>query len=1823
MVFSLVGPTMSASANTDVKPFKQTIPNESTMQLKAAIAEQLDLLDGGPKLHKDLQNLSGNKEIAVIIQLSEKPVALEKGINELNGKKLSISEQNQIRTKVLAQQTSVKKELAIKNIIIKQGYTFDTVLNGFAAVVKANDLQKLLTIQGVTLVEPDVIVYASGESRLSKPTKSIMPTKEDIIDAKMNTSISFLGIEKLWNEGIQGQGIKVAVLDTGIDANHPEFEGIYKGGKNFVPNSSTYTRNRADNDASETSPVERPAGTPEFNDKGSAFYTSHGTHVSGIIAAGGANEYGIKGIAPKVDLYMYRVLGAYGSGSNSGIIKAIDTAVIEKMDVINLSLGGENNSETDSGSFAINNAMMAGTIAVVATGNSGPNRGTIGTPSTSRLGIAVGNTTNPETMYNGEVNVTVGAYNLTKKLQLMGTTFGKNLATQLPGEFDLVAIPGNGEAKDYEGIDVKGKVALISRGNIAFVDKIEYARANGAVATIIHNSAAGSNSPKESGVFLGDSFAFIPTFDMSYTDGVAVRAALNGGKGNVSFGNFGSTKTLGDEVNDSSSRGPSTPNFDIKPDVTAPGTNIMSTIPMYKADFPNAVYNEAYDRKTGTSMATPHIAGIAALVKQANPTWNAFDVKVALSNTAKILDKAKYDVFAQGAGRVDAYAAAHPSVLAYATDKAVLDSKGTVVDNIKGTVTFGPQPLSANISVTKQVLVKDLKGNGGNYNVTVDVTKTFGDAKVTVDKPTFTLAGEQLLNVKLTGSKATAPKGSEILGYIRINGGGSEISLPFAADLTTVVPIAIKDMKITETDLSFNGDGVKDEAVLSWTLTGNVTTNYIEIWDIMNPDGGEYGDGYIGYIHAAASLRAGSYTLAVKGPYKPWSSAPVTTIPDGLYTMDFSAATSTGPIGAYVGPIIVKTTKPVITGSVKDKVAKGQVSDKYIDYNKELYKYDLDYDLNVKLHASYIATINGVAKEAVKFNLAQDGSFSFPVTDETNSVTVKVTDEAGNFGEALIYEKKEPEAVVTLSVNPTELDLTTGGTVQLAVTETSTPATGQATNKDVTAAATYVVSDESVAKVTNGLVTAVAKGSTTITISHGVNKVTVNVTVKDPVVEAPVVTLTVNPTELNLATGGKVQLAVTETSTPATGQATNKDVTAAATYVVSDESVAKVTNGLVTAVAKGSTTITISHGVNKVTVNVTVKDPVVVVPGVTLTANNTQLGLEPGKEAQLTITEVTTTSDGKTTQKDVTKAATYKVVDSKVASVTNGLVKAKNEGNTTITVKYGKNELTVNVTVKAPVVTLTANKTQISLEPGKEAQLTIKEVITAADGTTTQTDVTKAATYKVADGKVVSVKDGLVTAKAAGSTAITVKHGKNELTVNVNVIEPVVTLTTNKTDIVLDPGKESQLTIKEVTTGADGKEKQTDVTKFATYVVADEKVASVKSGLVIAKAAGSTKITVKYGKNELNVNVKVIEPQVTLTTNKTDIVLEPEKESKLVIKQVTTTADGKTKEVDVTNFATYTVANSKVASVSSTGIVRAEAVGGTTVTVKYGNNELTVNVKVAEPVVTLSVNKTQIDLEPGKESQLTVKELTISLDGKITEKNVTKAATYTVENSKVASVTDGLIRAKAVGSTKITVKHGKNELTVNVTVTEPEVTLTANQTQLDLEPGNEVQLTMKEVTTTVDGKTTERDVTTAATYKVADGKVASVTSGLVKAKAEGNTIITVKYGKNEVTVNVNVKAPVVTLSVNQTKLEMKPGKEIQLTMKEVTTMADGTTTERDVTTAATYKVADSKVASVSNGLVRAKAEGNTTITVKYGKMEVTIEVIVGNPLIIGDILKVN
>ncbi|GKV69188.1 hypothetical protein NCCP2716_16860 [Sporosarcina sp. NCCP-2716] len=1496
LILSLVLPFGGTADAAFLKqPFKPNPQDESVLQQKAAIAQQTDLLNGETRLHKDLKGLSGSQKVPVIIHLSEKSVGLEQGIQKLNGKKMTQAQKNAKRDKIRTQQINAKKQMAVKNVKFDQTFSFDTVLNGFSGTVQANDLEKLLAIDGVKYVEPDTIMYALEDLEKVDPGA----------DAQMDTSIPFLGIDKLWAEGYEGQGVKVAVLDTGIDASHPDLQAVYKGGKNFVPHTDgDYARPRADDDGSETSPLDRPANKPEFNDKGSAFYTSHGTHVAGTIAAQGNNKFGIKGIAPKVDLYSYRVLGAYGSGATAGIIKAIDTAVIEGMDVINLSLGGGANSETDGASFAINNAMLAGTISVIATGNSGPKRGTMGTPATSRLGIGVGNTTNPETHHQANVSITAGDFTYSKVNDLMATTFGKDVKQQLSGSYDLVAVPGVGAEKDYAGLDVKGKIALVSRGEIAFVDKIEAAKKNGAAGVIIHNFAGGTNAPGKSQTFLGDAFEFLPTFDMSVTDGEAIRAALAKAPGTISFDQFTNTKTTGDDVNDSSSRGPSTPNYDIKPDVTAPGTNIMSTIPEYGKDFPDADYSEAYSRKTGTSMATPHVAGIAALVKQANPDWNAFDVKVALSNTATLLDTQKYDVFSQGAGRVEAYKAAHADVLAYGIDTA--NNDGTTVENLKGTVTFGPQKLDKDITVTKQIKVKDLKGKGGDYTVSVDTTKGFGDAKVTVDKTAFTLNGEQLLNVTLTASKAATKAGDEILGYIHITGSGQDLSLPFAADFGGADAVQVKDLSLTAKDVNFTGTGGAKDTTFSFTITGDVKNQMVELWDIMNPTGGEYKDGYIGYVYAGETLGAGSYNLQIRGTYTNWTTKSPGQIPDGLYTVDFSAIPQSGnpeSIGNYAGPIVVKSAAGTIEGSVENGKATGKVIDKYVDYQKELVKYGMGYDLNTKLSASYDVTQDGKVVNTGKVQLTQEGSFTFdlPNFDKTKqSVTVRYQDAAGNKASEEIYKAVAAPDTVSISIDKSSLDLKAGDTAQLLITETTTKPDGTSTDRDITAEAAFTSSNPAVATVAGGKVTAVAAGKADITVTYNDFSQTIPVTVTEKAPVQDEVTYAVNKKNLSLGVGQQEQLIITETTVKADGTTVNKDVTPSVKFNVVDNSVATVSQGLVTAHKAGKTQVRVMiPGQDTRFVYLEVSD----LPQDTITysVDKTALKLGVGQQEQLTVKKTTVKPDGTVIDQDFTPSTKFNVVNNTIATVQKGLVSAHKAGKTQVRVMIpGEDTIFVYLEVVTPpqnIVTYALNQTDVKLQVNGQKQLKVTEKTVTPDGKTTERDATFDTKFSVVNNKIATVNKGLLTAHAAGKTQVKVSLPNGETTLVYLTVKgepaPIVTYALDKDSVSLKEGDTASVQLIETTTKADGTSTTKNVTADASYQSNNPSVAKVYKGTITAIGAGDAEITVTLGGFTATVTIHVEKPapKSTVVTNDMIAGALADKKAKEIVIDVPAAAD--------------------------------------------------------------------------------------------------------------------------------------------------------------------------------------------------------------------------------------------------------------------------------------------------------------------------------------------
>ena len=204
------------------------------------------------------------------------------------------------------------------------------------------------------------------------------------------------------------------------------------------------------------------AGSPEGEGH---YYTSHETHVSGTIAGQGANnvEFPALGVAPEVDLYVYRVLGPYGSGPESGIIAAIDKSVQDEMDVINLSLGVLINDPLLAESVAINNAMLSGVTCLVAAGNAA-NEKTLSSPGTSALGITVGASDFSLTIPTVTASVYESDHQDNAKtlenMKLLARNFTDNLA-DLTGKSFPMLYAGLGGSSDFEGKDFTGKVALI------------------------------------------------------------------------------------------------------------------------------------------------------------------------------------------------------------------------------------------------------------------------------------------------------------------------------------------------------------------------------------------------------------------------------------------------------------------------------------------------------------------------------------------------------------------------------------------------------------------------------------------------------------------------------------------------------------------------------------------------------------------------------------------------------------------------------------------------------------------------------------------------------------------------------------------------------------------------------------------------------------------------------------------------------------------------------------------------------------------------------------------------------------------------------------------------------------------------------------------------------------------------------------------------------------------------------------------------------------------------------------------------------------------
>ena len=738
-----------------------------------------------------------------------------------------------------------------------------------------------------------------------------------------------------------------------------------------------------------------------------------------------------------------------------------------------------------------------------------------------------------------------------------------------------------------------------------------------------------------------------------------------------------------------------------------------------------------------------------------------------------------------------------------------------------------------------------------------------------------------------------------------------------------------------------------------------------------------------------------------------------------------------------------------------------------------------------------------------------------------------------------------------ITLDKTTAEMTEGET--LTLTATVTPE--DATDKTVT----WTSSDETVATVANGVVTALKAGKATITAKSGEVSATCEITVNAKVIPATGISLDKTTAEM---IEGEI-LTLTATVTPE--DATDKTVT----WTSSDETVATVANGVVTALKAGKATITAKSGEVSATCEITVNAKVIPATGIAL--DKTTAELTEGETLTLTAT---------VTPEDATdKTVTWTSSDETVATVKNGVVTALKAGKATITAKSGEVSATCEITVNAKVIPAT----NITLDK-TTAELTEGEILTLTATVTPEDATDKTVTWTSSDETVAKVVNGVVSALKTGKATITAKSGEVsatcEITVNAKVI-PATGIALDKTIAELTEGE--TLTLTATVTPEDA----TD--KTVVWTSSDETVATVANGVVTALKAGKATITAKVGDVsatcEITVNAKVI-PATGIALDKTTAEMT---EGETLTLTATVTPEDATDKTIVWSSSDETIAT------VANGVVTALKAGKTTITAKAGEVsatcEITVNAKVI-PATGIALDKTIAELTEGE---------TLTLTATVTPEDATdKTVVWTSSDETVATVANGVVTALKAGKATITAKVGDVSATCEITVNAkviPATGIALDKTTAEMTEGETLTLT---ATVTPEDATDKTIV-----WSSSDETIATVANGLVTALKAGQVTITATNGGHSATCELTVNAKVIPatgIALDKTTAEMTEGETLTLT---------ATVTPEDATDkTVTWTSSDETVVKVVNGVVSALKTGKATITATSGDVSATCEITV-------------
>ena len=489
---------------------------------------------------------------------------------------------------------------ASAGVVYSEGRHFRKLWNGLTVRASADDIPKLRALPGVQSVYP-VVKITLGQ---------IQEQPGEVAD--LVTALKMTGADIAQNElGLSGEGVTVAVIDSGIDYDHPDLGGCF-GRRCRVEKGFDLVGDAFNADPA--SPGYNPTPNPDpFPDD----CNGHGTHVAGIIGANG----GIKGVAPRAKLHAYRVFGCAGATTADIILAAMEMALDDGADVLNISIGSAFQWPQYPTAKSADNLVKHGIVVVASIGNEAAlGLYSASAPAVGRNVIGVASFDN--------TNTNLRAFTVSPDDTLIGYIDATGApispaSASFPMTRTGTTTSVDDACRPIAAGSLTGKVVLIRRGTCAFYQKAFNAQMAGAAGVVLYDNAAGLNPA----TVAGTPAITIPVVSITSTRGALISARLAAGPVTMTW-----TDQLASDPNPTANLISSfssyglAPDLSFKPDIGAPGGTVRSTLPLEQGGYGNL---------SGTSMASPHVAGAAALLLEARPGARPREVEERLQNTAR------------------------------------------------------------------------------------------------------------------------------------------------------------------------------------------------------------------------------------------------------------------------------------------------------------------------------------------------------------------------------------------------------------------------------------------------------------------------------------------------------------------------------------------------------------------------------------------------------------------------------------------------------------------------------------------------------------------------------------------------------------------------------------------------------------------------------------------------------------------------------------------------------------------------------------------------------------------------------------------------------------------------------------------------------------------------------------------------------------------------------------------------------------------------------------------------------------------------------------